>query len=446
MKRKRLIRLLLWYFKTRYLFVFTSRREITRHQEKRLAQQLEFVRGHSPFYRLYYEGLDVRGTLESVALLPTIDKQLMMEQFDSLNTRGFTREEAFEVALKAENSRNFQPMLNDVTVGLSSGTSGSRGLFLASESERSQWAGVVLAKLLPRGLFQAERIAFFLRANSNLYESVSSKRIDFQFFDLSDSLQEHIRRLNDLLPTILVGPPSLLRILADHIEKELLHIKPIKVISVAEVLDPLDQNYLEKVFGMTMHQVYQCTEGFLASTCEQGTLHLHEDLLLFEKQFLDEGHTKFTPILTDLYRRTQPLIRYELNDILTLKEQPCSCGSPMTAIAQIEGRSDDLFYFPSHKGQLHRIFPDFIRRSVITSSLNIKEYKVIQHSLTLLEVQLLTFTDQLLTEEEVKAALLAFLTEQMVKLPMITFIPYESHQGLKKLKRIERRFSLEDQS
>ena len=56
--------------------------------------------------------------------------------------------------------------------------------FLVSPQEQAKWAGTILAKLLPNGLFHPERIAFFLRANNNLYNAVRSRTISFEFFDL----------------------------------------------------------------------------------------------------------------------------------------------------------------------------------------------------------------------------------------------------------------------
>ena len=81
------------------------------------------------------------------------------------------------------------------------------------------------------------------------------------------------------------------------------------------MLYPEDKAYLERVFGQHIHQVYQCTEGFLASTCTEGVLHFHEDFLIIEKKYLDETKTRFHPIITDLKRFSQPIVRYELNDI-----------------------------------------------------------------------------------------------------------------------------------
>lgn len=106
-------------------------------------------------------------------------------------------------------------MIGSIAVGLSSGTSGTRGLFLTSSKERDAWAGIMLAKLLPNGLKQKERIAFFLRANNNLYTTLNkSTKIQFHFFDLVLDFQHHIEHLNQLQPTILSAPASVLLQLA----------------------------------------------------------------------------------------------------------------------------------------------------------------------------------------------------------------------------------------
>ena len=57
-------------------------------------------------------------------------------------------------------------------------------MFLASDDESAKWAGIILAKLLPYTLLKKQKIALFLRANNNLYEGLTSKKIQFQFFDL----------------------------------------------------------------------------------------------------------------------------------------------------------------------------------------------------------------------------------------------------------------------
>jgi putative adenylate-forming enzyme len=126
--------------------------------------------------------------------------------------------------------------------------------------------------------------------------------------------------------------------------------RPMRIFSIAETLDPLDERRISRSFGMKVHQIYQCTEGFLAASCQEGTLHLNEDCVRIEPEWLNSDRTKFIPIITDFTRTSQPVIRYRLNDILTLRSSPCPCGSVMTAIESIEGRSDDVLEFKNRSG------------------------------------------------------------------------------------------------
>jgi len=92
------------------------------------------------------------------------------------------------------------------------------------------------------------------------------------------------------------------------------HILPKKRISVAEVLEEDVSDRIYSAFLQTVHQIYQCTEGFLCYTCKFGHLHLNEDLVKIEKEYIAE--TRFYPIITDFNIISQPIIRYKLNDIL----------------------------------------------------------------------------------------------------------------------------------
>jgi putative adenylate-forming enzyme len=328
-----------------------------------------------------------------------------------------------------------------VTVGLSSGTSGSRGLFLVSRGERWQWAGAVLARVLHAGGLSRQRVAFFLRANSNLYGSVGSRRLRFEYFDLLDPLERHLARLAALAPTILVAPPSMLRLLAEQAGAWRARLR--QIVSVAEVLDPLDEAFITRQLGLPVHQVYQATEGFLGATCRCGTLHLNEDLLAVQREYLDAGRRKFVPIITDFHRASQPIVRYRLDDVLTERAEPCPCGSVRLALESIEGRCDDLFYLPAAagSGRAVRVFPDFVRRALIASSPALESYVVVQRAPGLVEVG---FTAPDHARPAVEAAISANFAELCARLavaaPRLVFGLEPPRDSTRKLKRVERAF------
>lgn len=368
---------------------------LQRYQERRARAIVAYAERRSPFYRAHWAGHDLRNW----RALPTVDKQLMMAHFGTFNTRGIGRDEAMSVALEAERSRDFRPVIRGLTVGLSSGTSGHRGLFLVSRWEQAAWAGTILARTLhslPRGRL---RVAFFLRSNSNLYEQVGGTLIQFRYFDLMLPLIEAVAALNDLQPHILVGPPSLLGFLASEREQGRLRCRPGRLISVAEVLEPQDEQRISGIFDVPVHQIYQCTEGLLAVCCERGSLHVQEDGVALQYEPLPASETdvgeaksekRVMPIVTDLWRRTQPIIRYRLNDVLRLDARPCPCGSTFQVIRSIEGRCDDVCHFASLNGDLRPFYPDTLRRMVLLASPDIVDYQVVQESSERLHIRLKT--------------------------------------------------------
>lgn len=361
---------IIWYyflFRLRRKSVF-SKKEVEKNQQ-RLIKKWRKNLAQSSFYNVF-QNADLQD-------FPIISKQEFMDNFDTINTVNITKKNALEIALKAEQTRDFAPMIHGITVGLSSGTSGNKGIFLANKRERAKWVAAVLDRVI--GLEWSERkVAFFLRANSNLYESVGSRLLKFRFFDIKSNMLNNVRQLIDYQPNILVAQPSVLREIAGYYYENNISIFPKKIISVAEVLEPEDKRFFEQVFQQKIHQVYQCTEGFLAATCEEGNLHFNEDFLIIEKRYLDENKQRFHPIITDLNRVSQPVIRYELNDIIH-EGKLCNCGRKTMTIEKIEGRSDDVFRF-QNDDFVATIFPDFIRRAVIMSSDDITFYTVIQRS------------------------------------------------------------------
>ncbi|NMU34624.1 CoF synthetase, partial [Vibrio parahaemolyticus] len=193
------------FWRTRYR-PFGSREQVETWQQQHLTQHLDWVCRHSPYYR----------SLQGAPLsdFPIMNKQTMMENLSELNTKGLDAEQLMQQALEAEQSRNFAASkVGDVTVGLSSGTSGMRGLFLADKQETQLWAGNILARLLPN-LWQKHRIALALRANSPLYKSVAKGPVTFFYADLTKPYQEWIKELDEFQPTLLVGSAQALQLCA----------------------------------------------------------------------------------------------------------------------------------------------------------------------------------------------------------------------------------------
>lgn len=424
--------IILKYFAgTRWLKKFRSSTDIQVFQEKMLAKNFKFLRQNS----IYFKNLEAITSLEQLSQIPIMDKKVMMDNFDTMNTVGLRKNKALAIAIKSEKNRSFDEMYNGISVGLSSGTSGHRGLFVISNRERSAWAGAVLAKYLPKNKLFGQRIAFFLRADNNLYESVNSHLVKFKYFDIYNNIEQNINSLDEYNPTILVAPPSVLGVIADNVTRGNIHINLQKIISVAEVLTTKDEERFKKIFKQSIiFQAYQCTEGFLAYTCESGSIHLNEDIAIIERLYLDKK--RFVPIITDFRRTSQPIIRYRLNDILVTSNKHCPCGNAMSVIDRIEGREDDIFLFNSKDGDQVKVFSDMIGRCLVYVK-DVREYRVVQTSPN----SIIVYLDYI--NPDIKKSIASEFEQLSRKMSFIApSIQYDKYKldFSKKLKRIERLF------
>jgi len=402
---------------------FQTTEKLMAYQEKKIKKQLDFVTANSPMYKEY------RG--KPLSEFPLMTKESMMENFNSLNTVGIDRDQALSFAIEAERTREFTPRLNGITIGLSSGTSHSRGLFLVADSEQDKWAAYVLARFLPGSILKPTKIAFFMRADSNLYQSVKSKTVQFIFFDIYKDMNENIKKLSECGADLLVAQPSVLLAISEAVAGGNIKIKPKKVISIAEVLEEKDAEIIKKSLNVdVINQVYQCTEGCLATTCKYGTLHLNEDIVFFEKEMIDAK--RFIPVLTDFTRTSQPIIRYRMNDVLVLKKDKCPCGCAFTAIEKIEGREDDVFTFDLLDGGTQKIYPDFIRRCILFAG-DVTHYRVVQEESGEITIYA-DVSDKM--KEDIKLEFENMLSDHNCKNVDINFTDYRVEKR-RKLKRVE---------
>jgi putative adenylate-forming enzyme len=159
-----------------------------------------------------------------------------------------------------------------------------------------------------------------------------------------------------------------------------LRIAPRQVVSVAEVVEPDDRLVIEQAFGVPLQEIYQATEGFLGASCQAGRVHLNEEFVHIEPEWLDGEQRRFRPIVTDFTRTTQLVVRYRLDDVLLDATGPCACGRVTRSLDAIEGRMDDVLWTSSFNGEATPIFPDVVRRSMTLAAGGIREYRIEQRA------------------------------------------------------------------
>jgi len=364
-------------------YYWWDRPTLEAHQRERVKDILEYARQHAPFYA---ERLPHGAPLSEA---PIVDKSIMMEHFDAINTAGLSRDPLIDFKIQQERDGDIGLYRDQFSVGLSSGTSGNRGLTVLSQAERELYGCLIWARSgLPKRIGRV-RLLFTLRTNNAAYMEASGLfGPTIIFADYTHSAEELVGIINTRNLNVLAGPPSLLRMIAA--QAGALN-RPLKaVISYAEVLDDKTKTELQAQFDVPIVQVYQCSEGFIASTCRSGNLHVNDDIILVEGEPVDPAQPNIqNVILTDLYRTTQPIIRYRLGDLLEFDPEPCPCGSCFRRIKVIHGRTDDIFHLEDQNGQIRYLFPDYVRRAINQASGQIIEYQALQYSPYEIEVRLL---------------------------------------------------------
>jgi phenylacetate-CoA ligase len=150
-------------------------------------------------------------------------------------------------------------------------------------------------------------------------------------------------------PTILEGYPTCLELLAGTLsDSEARRLRPLVVASRGECLREDTRDLLEHTFRARVANLYNCEEvGSLAWECPDrlGRLHVNSDTCVVE---VTDGNGEPTDgqgdvVVTNLYNRTMPFVRYRLGDRATLchAETACSCGASGSWLEKLGGREED---------------------------------------------------------------------------------------------------------
>jgi putative adenylate-forming enzyme len=416
---------LLFFLLAKYRFRYWDRDRINNYQRRKSKRIVEYAKDHAEFFRELY------GNLEQFHQLPTIDKKVMMENFSSYNTLNLKKDEVLDFALQVEKSRDFSRKYKGLAVGMSSGTSGNKGLVITTSHEENYLKAIYTARLnIPRKL--PIRAAFILRVSSPAF-SYQRPWFSLTYINQLQVMERITDELNALKPDMLAASPSMLELLGKQMDLGILKIDPLIVYSYAEVLEDHVKDKLSNQFTTKIHQIYQGSEGTYAMTCPSGRLHINEDLMIFElfdkdRNPVPDGEPSYRTVVTDLHKRSQPIIRYELNDIITIDPQPCPCGSTFKVIKSIQGRANDLIWgLRKQTNNPHFIYQDYISRGIISVSEQIEDFQVLQHDYLNMDIRLKipSSPDVNRIKDEINKNIISIFNQYDCKIPNIRFLDLE---------------------
>jgi phenylacetate-coenzyme A ligase PaaK-like adenylate-forming protein len=88
------------------------------------------------------------------------------------------------------------------------------------------------------------------------------------------------------------------------------------------------------------------------------------------------GVPSHSVLITNLVNRTQPVIRYDLGDSITIYPDACICGSPLPSI-KVEGRQDEILSFHAPNGDTIHVLPMAIA-TIVEETPGVQRYQIIK--------------------------------------------------------------------
>jgi phenylacetate-coenzyme A ligase PaaK-like adenylate-forming protein len=230
---------------------------------------------------------------------------------------------------------------------------------------------------------------------SGMFSLIPSFFMPSKGFSVNLSDEAIVEELNRFNPFTVVAYPTKLEMLAHAQLKGKLKIRPKYIKTISEVLTPSAKALIEKAFGVKARDTYAASEAaIIAGDCRQSMgLHIHEDVCLVEPVDKDgnpikEGNLSHKVYVTNLLKYTQPLIRYELEDVISVTHKPCLCGMPTPRIEAVYGRNFDMLWVKMADGSFRHLHPQGVDAH-ITLVKGVKNYQVIQEDFSRLKVYIL---------------------------------------------------------
>ena len=195
-------------------------------------------------------------------------------------------------------------------------------------------------------------------------------------------LTQLTQELDRFQPQFINAYPSVAVLLAEEQLAGRLRIDPEAMSTSSELRTPAMTARIQEAFGVRPFDFYGTTEGLWGAECEHHTgIHLFEDMTIVENVDDDgrpvpDGQPGARLLVTSLFNRTQPLIRLELADAVTLDPDPCPCGRTLRRIRSIHGRSDDVLELPGTGAATVSVHP--LQFAVVARDREVVEFQVVQ--------------------------------------------------------------------
>jgi phenylacetate-CoA ligase len=328
------------------------KKRIAAFQRQQLRHLLKHAIESSPFHASRLAAVDADGfELDQLQSLPMMTKTEMMENFDDVVTDRRLTLDGVQAHLAATTA--YPRLLEENYFAFTSGgSSGVKGVFVY---DRDAMLDYTLGLMPPEGPPEHNVVIAAVISPSPVHPSgLTSSLLDGAGLNqvihlpVTLSIEEMVSHLNETQPEVVMGYPSILRQLAREQRAGRLAIRPALLRTVAEQLEAEVEAHLIEVFNAPILNTFACSEGlFGVKRPGEDAFTFATDLVIVElvddqNQPVPAGTESPRVLLTNLFNRVQPLIRYALEDRLTPMPDGREHGH---LVAQVKGKSAATFVY-----------------------------------------------------------------------------------------------------
>jgi len=351
-----------------------------------------------------------------------LTKTELMERFDDAVTdRRLRLEELLAHLAEVEGDVLY---LDEYRPMATSGSSGRKSVFVYDRAawtcvltmflRRSAWVG--MKPRLPR-----LRLALIGGSSPTHMSRRGAQSLDVGIHRVlplatTQPLGELVESLNDFRPDHINAYPSTAGLLAEEQLAGRLRLELECITTSSEPLSPALRERIRSAFGVAPVNFYATTEGAWGNECEAGSMHLFDDMCIFEN--VDDEGRPVAPgelgsrlLVTNLFNTVQPLIRFEVADLVTVDPEPCPCGRSLMRLRSLEGRAEDTLH-------LDGVAVHPLHFSLVTADPDVREFQVVQEG-ELLRLRVALRDDAADAPARLRESLSALLAELGVRAPSV---------------------------
>ncbi|WP_188461572.1 phenylacetate--CoA ligase family protein [Bizionia arctica] len=265
------------------------------------------------------------------------------------------------------------------------------------------------------------------------FKDALSKRYRFSVFDLSDEAFHNYTRIFESKEFDYInGYTSSIVQFAKYLERQNLHLKNIcptlkACVVTSEMLFENDKALMETQFGVPVINEYGASElDIIAFQNPKKEWQVTSETLCVE--ILDENNNilpygeEGRIVITSLYNKAHPFIRYDIGDIGILSKQS-TLKKPI--LEKLIGRTNDMAILPSGKKAAGLTFY-YITKSIIEDDGSVKEFIIEQH-------QKDTFVIKYVSSEELSTKKMKLISKEMEH-----YLENGLHIHLERVQQLER--------